>query len=100
MTTKHPIKDGQLQKLAEGITISGEKTKGAMVQRLSTDRFSIALTEGRNRQIRRMCQKVGSPVKNLKRVRITTVTDNALKMGEVRPLIDIERTQLLKSVGL
>jgi len=56
---EHEIKDGALMKLEKGITISGEKTKAAKVKRIGKSKFRIALTEGKNRQIRRMCQKVG-----------------------------------------
>ena len=98
--TKHEIKDGALKKLGKGITISGEKTKRAKVKRLGKSKFQIALTEGRNRQIRRMCQKVGSPVSKLSRIRIMTLEDSKLNPGEIRELKDNERKQLLKSVGI
>src|SRR3989338_6052118 len=72
--TEQPIPNGALRKLAEGdLKIFGEKTKPATVRRLSPTKFRIAITEGRNRQIRRMCQKVGSPVKTLRRIRIVTL---------------------------
>ena len=94
------ITDGQLNKLKKGMTISGEKTKPAVIKRLGEDKFTIALTEGKNRQIRRMCQKVGNPVKDLKRIRITTLSDSKLKSGQIRELTQKERTALLGSVGL
>ena len=86
--------------LKPGSKFWGEKTKPAKVKRLTGRSFSIALTEGKNRQIRRMCQKVGSPVKDLKRVRIATLTDSKLKEGKVRELTDKERGALLKAVGI
>ncbi|MDA1209329.1 MAG: pseudouridine synthase [bacterium] len=94
------IKDGQLQKLAEGMTISGEKTKPATVKRLDKNIFTIALTEGKNRQIRRMCQKVGSPVNRLKRIRIMTLEDSKLQEGEIRLLTTDERDTLLESINV
>jgi len=94
------IKDGQLRKLANGMTISGEKTKPAVLKRLDINRFTIALTEGKNRQIRRMCQKVGSPVNRLKRIRIMTLTDDTLPEGEIRLLTTKERDTLLESVNV
>ncbi|MDD5469393.1 MAG: pseudouridine synthase [Candidatus Peribacteraceae bacterium] len=96
----HPVTDGQLHKLSHGMTISGEKTKPAKVERLGSSSFTITLTEGRNRQIRRMCQKVGSPVVELKRVRIMTLRDPALKSGQIRELTASERATLLASVAL
>lgn len=100
VTVEYPITDGALDKLRKGITISGEKTKPAEVRRISADRFTISLTEGRNRQIRRMCQKVGSPVVGLMRNRIMTLTDSALKPGALRKLTEQERKELLASVGI
>lgn len=96
----HEIKDGQLRKLAEGMTISGEKTKAAKVRRLGDNVFSIALTEGKNRQIRRMCQKVGTPVDALERVRIMNIEDDQIKPGEVRELSEKERSELLKAIAV
>jgi len=98
--TENEIKDGALRKLEKGITISGEKTKPAKIKRLGDCKFTIALTEGKNRQIRRMCQKVGSPVKELKRIRITSLVDGKLKEGKTRELTMKERNDLLKSVEI
>lgn len=100
VTVTHVIKDGQLRKLEQGMTISGEKTKPARIRRLGPSRFRIALTEGKNRQIRRMCQKVGAPVETLRRVRIMTLEDPALKSGMIRPLTRSEKVGLLESIGL
>ncbi len=97
--TEHEVKDGQLQKLRDGITIDGEKTKPASVVKLNNTKFTIALTEGKNRQIRRMCQKVGAPLKTLERIRIMTLKPK-MKEGEFRLLTDQERKELLQSVEL
>ena len=95
-----PIPEGSLKKLRSGLKILGKKTKQASVKRLTGRRFTITLTEGRNRQIRRMCQKVGSPVKELKRIRIVTLRDAKLAEGKVRALTEQEKVQLLGGVGL
>jgi 23S rRNA pseudouridine2605 synthase/23S rRNA pseudouridine2604 synthase len=97
---ERPITEGALDKLRRGMTISGEKTKPALARRSAPRVFRIALTEGRNRQIRRMCQKVGNPVVALKRVRIMTLSDRMLKPGQLRPLTGTEKSQLLASIGL
>lgn len=89
-----------LQKLSEGLMILGTKTKPATVRWLGKKNFSIALTEGKNRQIRRMCEKVGNPVMSLVRTRIMTLEDARLKRGELRPLSQSEKENLLKAVGL
>ncbi len=100
VTVGNNIQNGALKKLEEGITIDGSKTKPAVITRLAPNKFSITLTEGRYRQIRRMSQKVGSPVDVLTRVRIMTVTDPHLKAGKFRPLTKEEVKKLLESVGL
>lgn len=100
VTVAHDITNGQLKKLEEGMTISGEKTKPTRIKRLGPATFRITLTEGKNRQIRRMCQKVGCPVVTLRRVRIMTLVDASMKSGEVRQLSPPETQALLRSVGL
>lgn len=100
VTVGNDIKNGALKKLEEGVMIDGSKTKPATITRLAPNKFSIVLTEGRNRQIRRMSQKVGSPVDVLTRIRIMTLTDVKLQPGKVRKLTEQERMDLLKSVGI
>ena len=97
--TTDPITDGQLRKLHEGVMIDGEKTKHAGIKKISDKKFTIALTQGKNRQIRRMCQKVGAPLRFLKRTRVMTLSPK-LKEGEFRLLTDAERSALLQSVDL
>lgn len=95
------IADEALTKMeGGGMIIDGAPIKPARVNRLDHDRFRIVLTEGRNRQIRRMCEKLGAHVQALTRVRIMTLADPALKPGEIRPLTDVEKNKLLTSVGL
>lgn len=98
--TVEPIFDGALRKLQRGVKIDGVMTKPAKVRRINTGKFCIALTEGRNRQVRRMIQKVGSSVRGLARVRIVTLCDGTLRPGAIRKLTSKERSDLLRSVGL
>ena len=100
VTVEHDIKDGQLEKLQKGMTISGEKTKPASVKRIGKRQFRIALTEWKNRQIRRMCQKVGSPVVTLQRVCIVTLQDPELEPGGFRVLTDVEQAELLQALEI
>lgn len=92
--------DGQIRKMAYGLVIDGEKTKPVQIRRMGESSFYVILTEGKNRQIRRMCQKVGLEVKTLKRTRIMNFTDPTLKAGQVRQLTEKERDDLLKAVGI
>lgn len=98
--TVEPIFEGALWKLRHGIKLEGELTKPTRIEKKDHNKFTVLLTEGRNRQIRRMVQKVGSEVKTLKRTRIMTLSDPELQPGELRPLTATERAQLLASVGL
>lgn len=100
VTTEHLIMEGALQKMRDGMMVMGEKTKPAIVKKIGPKSFTIALTEGKNRQIRRMCQKVGNPVVSLRRVRIMTLRDTMLKSGHIRPLSVQEKAQLLASIGI
>ena len=100
VTLKDEIKEGALDKIRNGVLLDGSKTKPAAIRRLGKNVIRISLTEGRYRQIRRMCSKVGSEVVKLIRVRITTLSDPSLKAGQLRPLTVAEKTQLLASIGL
>jgi len=93
------VKEGQLEKMRKGIMIKDEKTKSATVVKTGNTTFTIALTEGKNRQIRRMCQKVGIPLISLRRTRVMTLHPT-LKKGEFRPLSSAEKSALLSSVDL
>lgn len=95
------ITDDALQKLSSGhMMILGSIIKPAFVKRIGPSNFRIALTEGKNRQIRRMCEKIGCPVRKLTRVRIMTLADSTLKAGAMRELTEKERNDLLRAVGL
>ncbi len=98
--TERDITSGQLQKMRDGVMLFGEKTKPTKVLRVGKKEFTIILTEGRNRQIRRMCQKVGSSVHSLRRTRIVTFRDDALKEGELRPLHPEEIAALLRALQI
>ncbi|MCR5232246.1 MAG: rRNA pseudouridine synthase [Acholeplasmatales bacterium] len=79
-------------KLIKGVLIDGVMTKRAKVEIMDLDRnnnsslFKITITEGRNRQVRKMCETVGFEVKKLKRVSFGGVTLDGLSVGEYRPL--------------
>ncbi|MEK7562870.1 MAG: pseudouridine synthase [Patescibacteria group bacterium] len=95
-----PVTDGQLRKLREGVTLFGEKTKPAKVTRTGDKQFLLALTQGKNRQIRRMCQKVGVEVLRLERVRIGPLKDARVKEGQIRALTPEEVRSLIAYVGI
>ena len=61
--------------------------------------FNVTIHEGKNRQIRRMCDYIGYPVRQLKRYKIANLTLNGLNRGQYRPLYEEELQALLKAVG-
>ncbi len=99
--TRGNITDDALERMSAGrMSIDGALIKPVYIRRIGPFRFRIILTEGKNRQIRRMCEKVGFPVVTLKRVRIMTLEDSVLKPGAMRELTDKEKKDLLRAVGL
>lgn len=89
------ISDGALKKLEFGISLDGKKLKPAIVKRVSKNSFNIILKEGKNRQIRRMCEKVGFEVILLKRIRIAEIYLNELKEGDFEYLTKEEINSIL-----
>lgn len=69
------------------------------MERVRPNRFRIILTEGRNRQIRRMCQALGYRVTGLHRVRIMHIGITGLGPGNWKELSADERAELLRAVG-
>ena len=94
-----PFDRAFLDQLASGVVILGSRTKPCRTVRVGRDQFRIILTEGRNRQIRRMCQALGYRVIMLHRTRIMHITVRGLAAGEWRELTSEEREQLLNAVG-
>ncbi len=88
-----------LDQMSHGVVILGSKTKPCRVMRIGHNRFRIVLIEGRNRQIRRMCQALGYRVTALHRVRIMHVTVKGLSVGAWKELTVQEREELLEAVG-
>jgi 23S rRNA pseudouridine2605 synthase len=90
--------------LRRGIPLDGRRTLPAdvtLVNRVRHDRngvLRITIREGRNRQVRRMCEAVGYPVDTLRRVQIGPLGDKRLKPGEWRDLRDDE-VQALKRLA-
>lgn len=81
-----------VSQLMKGIPLDGKLTKRAKVEIVSFDKKNnstlilLTITEGRNRQVRRMCESIGYPVKKLKRVSFGGVTLDGLSVGEIRAL--------------
>lgn len=95
VTVEPDVTENFLAMMAKGVRIGGEKTKPATVTRLSKNEFRIVLTQGLNRQIRRMCSALGWRVKRLVRVRIMHIRLGELPAGRWRDLTDAEVAPLL-----
>ena len=100
VTVEKRIMEGALEKLRRGMTIDGVKTQPAKVSKISDRKFKIILTEGRNRQIRKMCSKIGNEVVKLKRIRIENIKLGNLKPGEWKPLTSAEKNELFTRAGI
>ncbi len=94
------ITDEHIEKLSKGVVILDRKTKPCVVERLGPKKIRMVLTEGLNRQIRRMVQKMGLEVKRLKRIRVVNVKLGDLKEGEWRELSALEQQKLFAAVGV
>lgn len=92
---KNPIMLSSIEKFRNGIKIDGRKTLPASVKRIDEFTISIAITEGRNRQIRKMIQKIGNQVESLHRIRVKNLLLGDLKLGQYRFLTASEKDDLL-----
>jgi 23S rRNA pseudouridine2604 synthase len=88
-----PITPAFLHKMANGIPILGTMTNRCEIEKIDTLQFRIVLTQGLNRQIRRMCEYCGYEVKKLKRIRIMNIKLD-LPIGKWRDLTEAEMSQL------
>ncbi len=95
-----PISDASLEKMRNGLFILGSYTKKARVERVSSGKFTITISEWRNRQIRRMVEKVWSEVKKLKRIRIENIELWNLKEWEYKALTKKEKDELFKRLNI
>lgn len=96
VTVDRPVTSIFLEGLAGGVRIMGTVTKPCKVRRIAADTFNIVLTQGLNRQIRRMCSFYGYQVVQLRRTRIISITLDDLQPGEWRRLTPAEVGDLLR----
>ena len=97
--TEKPVTDEDLSKLRSGVYIDGVKTKKCNVRIIETtkdgSKLHITITEGRNRQVRKMFEAVNNTVDFLKRIKIGDLALTGLNRGEVRQLTYSEIDYLL-----
>jgi len=90
VTTRTAIGDGALRRLATGVRLDDGPTAPAKVDRRGPREFDIAIHEGRKRQVRRMCDAVGAPVRRLQRIRFGPLALGRLSEGQSRRLLPAE----------
>ncbi|APG66362.1 23S rRNA pseudouridine synthase F [Tenacibaculum todarodis] len=99
VTVDKKITDDFIQKMGNGIPILGTVTKKCLVEKVSDKIFKIILTQGLNRQIRRMCEHLDYEVIKLKRTRIMNVELGYLQAGDWRELTEEEMQEINKMIS-
>lgn len=93
------VTDVAVARLRHGLELDGRRLKPAVVERLGGQALAFTLREGRNRQIRRMCELVGLEVVDLLRTRIGPLELGDLPQGRWRPMTDAERTAFVTAAA-
>jgi 23S rRNA pseudouridine2604 synthase len=94
VTVNQELNPRVLKRLSAGVPILGTRTKPCKIEQLGPYKFRITLTQGLNRQIRRMCEYVGYKVVTLKRIRVMNILLGDLKPGAWRELAQEEIVEL------
>jgi len=87
---RRPIREAALQALSAGVQLEDGPTAPAHVRRTAPDTIELTIHEGRKRQVRRMCEAVGHPVRRLERIRFGSLELGALRPGAHRRLTAAE----------
>ncbi len=93
------LSDDDLEQLRRGVVLKEGPTRPAIVTRVREDKFEITITEGRNRQVRRMVEALDAKVLKLVRIAIGGVRIGELAIGKTRHLTSAEVAALLRSKG-
>jgi 23S rRNA pseudouridine2604 synthase len=99
VTVDRPVTSRFLMDMAKGVPILETVTQPCQTKRISEFVFSIILTQGLNRQIRRMCAAFDYQVRRLQRIRIMNITLAGLRIGEWRELTHEELNRLIERIG-
>ena len=94
VTVDKPVTDDFIKKMSSGVPILGTVTRKCQVEKTGKKTFRIILTQGLNRQIRRMCEYLGYRVKRLKRVRVMNLELGSLPAGQYREATKKELEEL------
>lgn len=99
VTVKHPISKAFIRKMGDGVPILDTITKKCFVEQIDKYRFRIILTQGLNRQIRRMCEQLGNKVKRLERYRIMNINLD-VPLGQWRHLTKSELDEIYRLLSV
>lgn len=100
VTVNKPITDEFIQGMGAGVPILDTVTRKCDVEAIDEFRFRIVLTQGLNRQIRRMCEHFDFEVTRLRRLRIMHLTTEGLRYGEWRDMTERELEKLMEYVNV
>ena len=97
VTVDKPVTDDFIKKMSTGVRILDRVTRPCKVTKVKKYVFNIVLTQGLNRQIRRMCGELGYNVQKLKRIRIMNIELGNLPVGQYRKVTDSELKELMRN---
>jgi 23S rRNA pseudouridine2605 synthase len=99
VVSRPPVRERALRTLREGIELDDGPSLPALVERVAADTLEITIREGRKRQVRRMCEAVGHPVRRLERMRFGPLALGSLRPGTYRELTAEEVSALWQAAG-
>ena len=99
VTVDQEITPEFIEKMSSGVPILDTVTRPCRVEKIGKYTFSIILTQGLNRQIRRMCEALGYQVRDLVRVRVMNIRLGSLKDGQYRKVTDEELEELYEMLA-
>jgi 23S rRNA pseudouridine2605 synthase len=99
VVARPPVRERALRALRNGVELDDGPSLPAQVERVAADMLEITIREGRNRQVRRMCEAVGHPVRRLVRVRFGSLELGSLREGGARELSPDEVSALRRAAG-
>ncbi|HXK35219.1 MAG TPA: pseudouridine synthase [Candidatus Paceibacterota bacterium] len=100
VTLDKPITNTLLLKIKEGLKTSGFKARPAKIRKIAQEKFEMILTEGKNRQIRRMAAALGFAVRELVRIRVMNIRLGNLAPNQFRPIEGEELKELLQNLKI
>ena len=98
VTVDKPITPEFIEKMGAGVPILDTVTRPCKIRQIGKYKFDIILTQGLNRQIRRMCEYFGYKVTRLERIRVMNITLGNLKPGEYRKVTEKELEELYELI--